>query len=1428
MPKYTLMSMHFKRFSSAMLCGGAVALGAVTSAEGQEAPVYVDDSPFAWELFREAQEQAAVNVGESVRLYQDILDELALRLIPADSVSPNRFQAARLRVLDELMNDDAPGGLLERHRIMEHAEAQRLQQAGDFERLVLTRPWTQPGLDALLRIAQRDIESARFDAAGAVLDLAIRHPDLAGDPRAAAFTWYMRCVAAHYANDIADLEEATQQLRMLSGEGNRLAEMLAVQLTRIEAEPAPEIPIGISPLNVGTVSPSVALEELVAEEIWSVPLPDTLYNRRYVQNTGRTARRGREQALADGLLMTASPTVVSTASGGLVYVNQGHHILALDRFTGSPMWPMVGGYVERSPLTIIDREDDHARDLNVISVQNDVLVTLTGHAHVSSRSNEGRVLCLDAYTGEYRWSTRIDRIAVDGADADEHEGLFPYSEPVIAEGKVFVLARKVSPQALTSTYLVALHIEDGAPVWVSHIASSGTVRRAARSFSTLVYNGGDLYLATAVGAITRVDAATGQIRWLHRYAVPLNPTTAEQMRRPWELTAPVVTRHYVINLLPAVPGFGTGGQRVLVLDRETGHEVAALSTDEAGWGSPTYLLCAGEHSPWIYAVGREVRAIHVSALEQPAWALRNDGFGRPLELQGRVQVVAAHEGADVEPHPALIVPNGSAILIVDGVSGRILNRLEPAAKADDLRASEEPSSGAMGNPVVVDSQLFIADNQRLRSYMAMNHAVGMLRERIDAHPADPEPGVALLRLAIAAAAADGMERAGHFDLIMASAQAVMRSLELARTDSVAMDIQNRLFSLLLSSELRTAIANSQQGEAIFAMIRQVIAIERPGQENQTHAQRLDYLLAYGDWQANQEGGAAEAAEAYRTVLKQPALASIKRREGDVVRPGQAWAMRRLASHGKQDAQDTSFATADHRYPMPPLPAIGSQRGSALLLDGGLIRHSPVANVNARGGAIDHLTAAILLDGSRLRVYEASDSSRQSGELSEHWALDVSSAGITGDADGVSRAWALDRARTLLWLGASRSGVPSGWFVMVDSKEGRPLWASPGVDAIFGEVTRRFRTSGSDAAGRAARQFASGGRGASDSVEPLDLAELIPLVGNNAALLVRRDGSVAKFDFDGGATPAWVATAVLDEIHHAALGADYLVVVGLTRNAATTGRAARRSDTLVPAFVAIELASGKTMHDAAPLLLLGPDEEESESSDHATLNWMCHDSSGVLVVATPSGVQAWDVAAGSFVWKNTSPIARNTQRGWAAGQRVFFEAREGELHSIHLEDATICSGLNDEHSRQGLPMLDDSGPVRNVMLYETQASESVASRVLVHRSQRIAWYDADGGVLGRDAIQDERNYRWVLPASDRIIVVNARQPRQQPARGLEGGGRRTHHVYSIYALSSDGRLLHDPLELPALYDPIRDAQLIDGWLLLTTSAHTIAVPFPVAR
>jgi hypothetical protein len=637
----------------------AVGLAAASPASAQqENPVYVDDSPRAWELFRQARDHARANLSEAVRVYQELLDDYAMKLLPVSEAAGDHFVTVRARVLAELKGSRR---LLERFRLAETAEAQRLLESGLLRRVAVSRSMTEPGLEALLRLAQEDLESARFRSALDWLWQAVDHPDLEGRRR--AHCWYMIGAAAAYLDLPGPLAEAIGALETAGGDGP----LLRAQLERLAKAVSPLPDNGVTARNGGAAAD---LGRLVAQPIWSIRLDDTPLSRQLLDPLVGQRPRGRQvdQMRRSGTHLTAVPTVVDTG----VFVNEGRIIHAVERFTGRPLWPP---FVERRSTAGPERGTRQIADLNVVAISGGALVTITGHAYADAAASERTVVCLDAETGRLRWISRIDRLSA----SDELEGLVPHGDPVIGEGMVFVAARKVSRQLLTSCYVVALGLDDGRLRWARHVASSGGIRsRFARPFSSVVLHEGDLAIATAIGAVARIDATTGETLWLRRYHPPLSPYLAE--RRPWEVSGPVVTPDGIVAIRP-------DHRRIILLDWQGGNDAAsAVATNREGWNSPRYLLADGR---MVFAVGSEIRAFDVSALEHPRWRFPAPPDAEPanVEIRGRVQLV---EGA-------LVVPTSSGLLILDGDTGAVTRRVDLDAVGRPADASRADRPGCRGS-----------------------------------------------------------------------------------------------------------------------------------------------------------------------------------------------------------------------------------------------------------------------------------------------------------------------------------------------------------------------------------------------------------------------------------------------------------------------------------------------------------------------------------------------------------------------------------------------------------------------------------------------------------------------------------------------------------------------------------------------------------
>jgi outer membrane protein assembly factor BamB len=1431
----------------------------------QDNPVYVDDSPQAWELFRRAADQTRDNAAEAVRLYQELLDDFALKLIPVREKDPDQFMCVRLRVLAALQRDDT---LLQRYRLIQTAEAQRLLAADRLEDLAMTRSLTEPGLDALLRLAQRDLESARFNLAMSWLEQAMSHPDLSpsaasngggSGSRRAAHAWYMTALAAHRLDEPARVDAARDALVELGSEGAAFVQQLDAQLADAHAPP---INIGVTPLDHGQASD---LSDMVAQTIWTVPLDDALLARRFAsaapQDEQTIANLQQRSRLAD------LNTVIPTVAGQTVYVNEGHTVMALNRLTGRPVW----SYADLNRIDLVESEEDGPMDMNVVSVEGDALVTLTGHAGSTSRSNQGRVICLDVNTGRLRWAA-----ALSGLGGDDTEALFPHGVPIIAEGLVFVAARRVSPQLLTSAYVVALDLADGRVRWVQYLTSSGGLRQAPRPYCTLVHDAGSLYISSAVGAAARLDAGTGQVHWLRRTNVPLSQSMLEQGRRPWELAAPVVTPRGVMAVQP-------DQRRVTLIDRETGDQIESYPVTSPGgesWNSPRYLL-ADDHR--VYAIGTDIRAFTLEQLDSPLWRLPAPAtqeadaeplgpdikeardLAEPLELRGRVQLVeAVGDGEAAATSGVLIVPAADGIQLVDAETGRVTHKL---------------SVDAIGNPLAIDSQLIIACGNKLDSYMAFNRAERMLRERMSQAPDDPEPALSLLRLGV---------RVRNFALTMEAAELAARSinrLAVTPTPSPAVranEARQELFSLLLDLAASGMLTTDTEGEQVFAALGEV-AVDP--------TQRVEYLLAYGDWLADRS--TLRAAEAYQSILSDPTLATTRRVVGGTARDAATFA----AEHLRQLIQVQGESTYAPQADFAQLRLTQLQSASPVSVTGllSLSREFPFAPAAAEAAIIaarahaqqGHMRQAL---AALSRVWRTAPQSTGAGRLlgmyvqlcrdagwNDHAAIALRSIlQVRGDVELVSDAgsgsasqwlnevtaatasrlprvaappspaaepltakaiqgaalpWMtpplrtpVDRAllrqdhevnllatdslepiwsstveadagavlladdqRLLLWT-SQRGGNDEPRAVMLSAADGTVQWTAQPLGAIVANP----------AVAELARIRSPGAQDRMPDGDVFDPRQTMALANSRALIMIQRTGAIAAVDLADGSTVLWQNQQAMEQVHLAMLVDDALILTGLSRPVdATSG--AKTADTAA-AIVILDPLTGQPAFEGGAMV-----------RPHARggVRWFTIAPMGRMVYGTADGIEAVDLFTGERPWTTTDFAAVQTQRGWSDGDRLVIEDQRGRLRSVNPADGTVSVAF-DQPGRSDWEALD----LRNLMF--------VGDRVVAHYKQRVVVYDMNGVVVGADVITDERDYQWLLPADQCLVLVSRRtlqvlQPDQS--------GRRTQHVYRVYALSHNGRALSDALELNPLPDRVQNVQLIDNWLLMSLQDTTLAIPMP---
>jgi hypothetical protein len=269
---------------------------------------------------------------------------------------------------------------------------------------------------------------------------------------------------------------------------------------------------------------------------------------------------------------------------------------------------------------------------------------------------------------------------------------------------------------------------------------------------------------------------------------------------------------------------------------------------------------------------------------------------------------------------------------------------------------------------------------------------------------------------------------------------------------------------------------------------------------------------------------------------------------------------------------------------------------------------------------------------------------------------------------------------------------------------------------------------------------------------------------------------------------WATERTLEQVHTALAHPLGIVLAGLDRGVGGRGE-------LVPQLVVLDPVDGTAIHRLAP------------QSRHG-VTWMSADPFGSLVCATAEGVELIDLVAGRRRWTNVAYDAMETPAGWLAEGSAIIESRASSLHAIDLDDgimsepfATAIRGNWEKDSLEHVRVEDDE--------------------LIAHYRDRVLRYSIDGAILGADIISDTRDYRWLLPADARQVLVSQYDTRQVKVEGEPG--RRTQRRYRVYVLSPNCKLEADMMELPPMNKRLREASLVDGWLLLSTDNETVALP-----
>jgi len=378
------------------------------------------------------------------------------------------------------------------------AKARALRRAGSADRLdkamrsFRERPWSNGAHADLVALAERHLVRGESSLALRCCDDVLA---FSADAATRGRALLGRCFAVAQLGDVARLEgdlailASAENTRPPAGFASidALRERL-VETARAVASAEESGGDGVGEVDGAVVRPPPEVR------FWPAEALD-------VVNDGERIWRPR-QALA---LSAAEENAVVAGPEGIAVFER----------DGAVRWTRQAAAVERQQRD--GREWQRARDRILTDafrpeIYGDRVISRWGFDRVARRA--AAITAFDAATGEIAWSTLRDSAQDD---------LWPISDPVAADGRVFALAS--SGGLFANVWLVALDAADGRLLWRAPIASGSSHLamvedwriETTRFGGVCVLDEGAVYCAANIGWVARVDARDGLVEWVRGY-----------------------------------------------------------------------------------------------------------------------------------------------------------------------------------------------------------------------------------------------------------------------------------------------------------------------------------------------------------------------------------------------------------------------------------------------------------------------------------------------------------------------------------------------------------------------------------------------------------------------------------------------------------------------------------------------------------------------------------------------------------------------------------------------------------------------------------------------------------------------------------------------------------------------------------------------
>ena len=1314
----------------------------------------VDDSPGAERAFAEARLQAMDNPNRSAALLRDLLAEYGERVI-ALTDRPEELRSVRRSVIDFLLRNP---GVLQSWRRMTTAEAKELldTEAPDvvFRRLPVTPAATEAGL----RMAQLAVESRQVGRARRLLEEIEAWPQGEID-RGRIETIEILALIVESQTDAAVAGEIERRVSELERDHPDVAERLEEIFEAVRATKSQ-----VAPWRVAGRAWT---------ELWQEPLQDSLTWRRLgLRVDGPVSERSLQTAEEQARLGTYL-TVVPVLVDDLVVINEGYLLQGLDRYTGRLVWYRDFSD-SRGPLP-----RGAVVDLNRIVLTDGDAFTVLGHAFREGRDGSGSLVRFDPRTGDVRWEFAPRRTLADAGFQDvEFSG-----PPIVIGSRVLVPLRQVNTRQETLDLVLAVDREQGRVAWIRMVASSGRVRNSlGPSFTELSRCEDDVLVASATGAVARMDAMTGEVLWLRRVPVPLRLVWSQSP--PWLIGRPVVLGDRIATISP-------DGRTWSLLSIESGE---VLRSFPVGRGTSIgnarrFMVLPGRDGAddRLLGIGDDVVAVTVDTEVSRVWSL-----GERLEEEGLAfgpEDARGVRGLVVGVPDGLLIPLGDGVLHLD---------------TEDLSIRRILDFPEAANPVADDRSIVLAGSTILVSAMPEREALASLRDRVRGDRESVLQPLALFDLA---------RQVDEPELAIEAMEAAVAILDSGRDEEWRDEVMNQILEAIAD--------DSAIPQDTLLSLADRLVIDPYG--------RVRVELARGDF-LERTGQPKAAVEVWSAVIGDPALEAVVVPAGEFLSifAGDV-ARQRIDGLCTEDAGIR--AMIEDRARREGADAIARRASASELIAIALRNQDRPAGLDVALRVVEVLRdekrpRELLAFGMVMARANRSEADRERvlaaitealGDVQREDLAKTLRLAVQPDARRAPMVHGLDRAfESLSGMtrveGQNAFGDPSSDRIFVRTKDGDLVsldapdlstrWSTP----IGGQDVQILEQETADIVGLTSKAGNWMGLRVHDSetgelIKAVDdLAQFLPppeSVSRNpdgflpngqpffpfeillvpsaegGVGMIRRDGDVAYLDLDGPPGVRWSRKNVLDRVNGFLVRPEGVHVFG----ARVTGAGDSRG-----AIVTLDPETGRELWSSE----VGSDE----------IRWLERGPLGRLVAASLDAVHVLDPVAGllgqSRGWQRTDPRLFETSTGWLAGDRlvlvdgngvpVVFDARFGGI-------------------REGATSLPSDPTWIPGPLVETLRLD-LGRRVLVF-SDRLVLLGASGELLGADALPTAgRENLSVALAEDGLYVLY---------RQVVGNSYRRR----IQRLDPDRGLLIDgpSLDFEPLLTAAEELDAVDGWLLL---------------